>query len=127
MDSIEELLTLLNEGQVIERISISTDQEIELILDSREREDFSSQWMESFDNVESQKSSMENRLAESVAQIRKVAYLKSYARWKSPDLAAYISDDFGLIADAIAMSIADPRLDLLLNSYLAGAVPADAE
>jgi hypothetical protein len=127
MDSIEELLTLLNAGQVIERISISTDQEIELILDSREREDFSSQWMESFDNVESQKSSMENRLAESVAQIRKVAYLKSYARWKSPDLAAYISDDFGLIADAIAMRIKDPWLELLLNSYWNGAIPTNAE
>jgi hypothetical protein len=127
MDSIEELLTLLNEGQVIQRISISTDQEIELILDSREREDFSSLWMESFDNVESQQSSKENRLAELVTQLREVAYLKSYARWKSPDLAAFISDDFGLIADAIATRIKDPWIDLLLNSYLAGAVPTNTE
>lgn len=61
--------------------------------------------------------------SELCVQIREAAYLRTISRWESPELAACVSDDFGLIADAVALGIEDPWIDGILKKYKAGEIP----
>lgn len=124
MASLYSLLSALDEGQIIERISIPPEQGIESILKDRDSDEFSARWMESFRCIESRKTLLDSNLNEFSTKIRELAYLKAFDRWKSPDLAAYISDDFGLIGDAITVGIKEPWTERLLNCYLDGVIPS---
>jgi len=60
-----------------------------------------------------------------VTEVRKVAYLRAYELTREPELAAAVSDDFGLIAGALAVGLDDdPWLNGLVASYMAGRFPA---
>lgn len=124
MDSVNEVLSALDEGRIIERISFPPEQDVASILDERDSDEFSSRWMDSFNSIEQQKGALDSPLVQCVTAIRESAYLRAYTRWKSSDLAAYISDDFGLIGDAIASGIHDPWVDRLLQSYMNGMIPS---
>ena len=59
-----------------------------------------------------------------VARLRELVYLQAYERWKSPDLAGYISDDFGLIGDALIIGYSHRWLNGLLDAYLDARFPS---
>lgn len=124
MDSQDRLLSMIGDENIIEAISIPTESSIEQILDDRDAEEFSQRWMVVFNFIESRKDRLSKNQSDLSTQIREAAYLRAYARWKSPDLAAYVSDDFGLIADASALNIDDPWINAMLHSYRNGGIPS---
>jgi hypothetical protein len=90
------------------------------LLDKRDTPEFEQEWLrvrnaltKLTDNVEPQE----------VAAIRKAAYLKTFEITREPELAACVSDDFGLIAAALAIDYSDPWLTGLWMSYKAGVFP----
>lgn len=94
-------------------------------LDTRDEESFTAAWMGAFDLVQS--GGGEN---EAIAAIREAAFRQAFARWKSGDLAGYVSDDWGLIAQAIVGGVRSTFVAGLLAAYFAGRFPAavdDAE
>ena len=127
MDTQDRLLSMIADENIIEAICIPTEFSIAEILDERDTEEFSQRWMAAFNLLESQKDRMSKNQTDFSRQMCETAYLRAFARWKSPDLAAYVSDDFGLISDAAALAIDDPWVNGMLQSYRKGAIPCAAE
>ncbi len=127
MDTQNRLLSMISDENIVEAISIRTEYSIAQILDERDSEEFSQRWMAVFNLLESHKNRMSKDQSDLSTQIREAAYLRAFARWKSPDLAACISDDFGLIADAAALGIDDPWINAMMQSYSNGAIPIGTE
>lgn len=123
MDSQDRLLSMIADENIIEAISIPMDSSVDQILDDRDSEEFSQRWMAVFNVVESHKDGMNESQSVLSTRIRKAAYLRAYARWKLPELAAFVSDDFGLIADAAATGVDDPWVNAMLQSYRKGVIP----
>lgn len=61
-----------------------------------------------------------------ITRLRELSYLQTFDRWHAPDLAAYVSDDFGLIGDALATGVSHPWLNALLHKYWTGEFPHGA-
>lgn len=96
---------------------------IEQLLDARDSDHFATRWMCAYNAIDSQKDRIDSIQSDISTLIRKTTYLRTFARWKSPALAAYISDDFGLIADAAALGTHDNWIDALLLQYKSGVIP----
>lgn len=124
MTPIEKLLKHIQSGALIRALTIP-DGDVFSTLDARDEHSFSLKWMDAFRAIEAAKTTAGPRSedATTVNAIREAAYLQSYTRWKSPELASYISDDFDLIADAITVDSADQWIAGLLREYLSGRVP----
>lgn len=124
MTSLESLLSEV-EGGLIDRLVLDTGETLDGILSNLDADEFAERWMAIFRDVEARKSAVARAPAavDLTVRIREATYLKAFARWRSSDLAAYISDDFGLIADAIAGGVDDPRIAGILRSYRCGRIP----
>ena len=127
MDTQDRLLSTIADENIIEAICIPTEFSIAEILDERDSAEFSQRWMAAFNLLESKKDQMSKKQTELSTQIRETAYLRAFSRWKSSDLAAYVSDDFGLISDAAALAVDDPLVNWLLKNYRNGVIPCSVE
>jgi hypothetical protein len=123
MESLAVLLEKINTDSPIPHIKLN---DINKALDHRDKETFAGKWMELFQEVEIKKESGEDA-DDRVTQLREATYLQAYDRWHSPELAAYISDDFGLIGDALAIGFKHPWLTALLHAYMNRKFPMGTE
>jgi hypothetical protein len=123
--SVESLLDAINEGWIFDQLNLPAGFGVESLLNAREADDFEAKMLESIQSMESNELATRPDAAQKEVSttIRKAAYLKAFERWKSPELAACISDDIGLIADAIAANSNDPWIEGLLKCYLNGVIP----
>ncbi len=124
MYDLAALLAKMEQGLVVEKVVLATE-EIESALEQRDDACFDSPWMEVYKQIEAAKHArgVTGDADPRVGRLREVAYLKSFERWNSPDLAGDISDDFGLIGDALALAYTDPWLQRLLGAYFEGRLP----
>lgn len=106
---------------LLEKLNESMFESIDLdeILYLRDSDPFDSEWNRVYKAVEEQKKikgySDENKHL--TDEYRKSAYLRVYNLCNNDDLAAYISDDFGIISDSELMSYTDWWLEALINTY----------
>ena len=119
------LLASVEEGNVIERMQLAPEQ-IDVVLNRRDDAGFDGPWVQTFGAIAAKKAALGLRgdADPLVTRLRKAAYISAFRRWKSADLAAAISDDFGLIGDALILGYVDPRLDALLSDYLSQVFPS---
>lgn len=105
-----------------------TDEEIEQLLEQRDRDAFSSRWMTAYRQLEAEKVArpLDHDAAAMIDKLRELAYLQSFQRWQSPDLAAYVSDDFGVIGEMLSVNGDDAWVTTLLQAYQDGRVPGSA-
>ena len=96
--------------------------DIYLLLDERDSEIFSKQWMAEYTSVENVKSAKNERLIE---KFRERIFKAVFRATENDDLSAYISDDFGLLADAINSDYQSKWLEALNLSYINGKIPKD--
>jgi len=96
-------------------------------LDERDRAPFDENWCNAFELIEKSKiklSSKEKKLLKDrVAVLRETIFKLTIRISHDSELAGYISDDFGLIFDALALNLGDPWVQALLNEYLSGRLP----
>lgn len=96
-------------------------------LDMRDQSPFDTDWSNSFDEVETLKASLnpkEKNDSEKLSEtIRHDAFTIAIRQFGSADLAGYLSDDFGLITDALAMGMSNQWINGLMKSYLDGIPP----
>jgi hypothetical protein len=116
MDKLRKLLQKMEHASIVPNLSLKQE-EIEAALDQRDDPHFAETWMNAFRQIEAKKGSKQDAEPR-IGQLREMAYLQSYERWQSPDLAAYISDDFGLIGDALATNYHNAWVNGLLHAYL---------
>lgn len=100
-----------------------SDETIDDILDERDDDFFSEQWMQAYNEVEKQKK-QQGIPAVYSEEIRKNAFNTVLKITSSDDLAAYISDDFGLIVDADKVDINNSWINALWQSYKNGKIPS---
>jgi hypothetical protein len=118
---------MLTDDNIIERVSISVATTVDQVLEERDSKIFSQNWMQIYSLINLELPRLDKGQSELTTCIREEAYLRSFARWKSADLAACVSDDFGLIADSAALNIGHPGIDYILQCYKKGAIPTTIE
>lgn len=101
------------------------DIDYDALFDARESGCFDSEWMRVYNAVKALKNE-ENHpqsMKLDVSDIRETAFKEVYSRCDYCDIAEYISDDFGLIADAALLGYKDVWLDKLIACYREKRIP----
>lgn len=88
--------------------------DIDDFLEQRECDPFDGEWVRVYQAVEALK---KRNAIEDSREIEKIAYLTVYEKSEDDELAGYISDDFGLIADSKKLGYSDEWLDKLISCY----------
>lgn len=100
-----------------------SDETIDNILVERDDNFFSEQWMQAYNEVEKQKK-RQGVPSTYNEDIRKIVFNMVLEITNNDDLAAYISDDFGLIWDAEKVDINNNWINVLWQSYKKGEIPS---
>ena len=93
--------------------------DIDEALDLRDSEEFDSEWVRVYHLVEERKTAE----SEECRGIREKAYISALEFGEYEDIAACVSDDFGLIFDAESVGFCDPWLDKLIDCYRRSVFP----
>ena len=118
--SLNKLLKWVENPDWISNLNIKN---VSAILDERDDESFSMRWMEAFRSIEEKKITLHAQNENLVLKIREIVYLQIFNCWKSPDLAAYVSNDFGLIGDALLLDSSDSWINGLFQAYVLHNIP----
>ena len=94
--------------------------DIDDFFDQRECEPFNSEWIRVYQAIEELK---KERAVEDTREIEKKAYITVFEKTECDDLAGYIADDFGLIADSIMLNYSDEWLEKLISCYKKAIIP----
>jgi hypothetical protein len=122
MNALDPLLEKMTRGDILANAALPANAIIDF-LEEREDPDFRDRWMAACDHIEKSKTKPSDDADERVAQLRKLAYLQIIKRFESPELAAVVADDFGLIGDALAHGVSNAFAAALLQSYINGTIP----
>ncbi|MGK5023297.1 hypothetical protein [Janthinobacterium sp. RB2R34] len=118
MMSASDILEAIHQGLFLE-IIFSSDTDWDAQLDARHLPEFDGAWCASYGKVTAS-CPPEGAL---VKQIRELTFKKVYRAAQNADLAAYVSDDMGLIAQACDHQIESDFIDNLWKTYLRGTFP----
>ncbi len=88
--------------------------DIDDFLEQRDNDPFDGEWMRVYQAVEALKT---GNVVDDTREIEEKAYLTVYEKSEDDELAGYISDDFGLIADSRRLDCSDQWLDKLIACY----------
>lgn len=121
METIEYIENYININlpEILEKLS---EEDYYTILDKRDCDTFSEQWMQIYNIIEQLKAQM-NIPATYNENIRKKTFVIVLDITNNDDLAAYISDDLGLIVDAIKVGANSQLINALWLSYKNGVIP----
>lgn len=100
-----------------------SDENIDNILNERDNNFFSEQWMQAYHEVEKQKK-QQGVPANYGEEIRKNAFNIVLKITDNDDLAAYISDDLGLILDTEKVNVNNSWINALWQAYKNGEIPS---
>lgn len=119
-----EVTNVLEKFENISKAILTNDNnfnQIDDLLDDRDNDIFSTQWMVEYNNVEKLKVSSEALgLGDT---IRESIFKDVFSKSGSSDLASYVSDDFGLLIDAAIVGYESKWLNALWDSYVVGIIP----
>lgn len=101
-------------------------EDYEDLLEQRDSDAFSSIWTKTYHAIKHQIKQVGLTAAEAdrVKKIREAVFKRVYAKTQESDLASYISDDIGLLADALLVHYQDHWLNGLWNAYQANKIPS---
>lgn len=94
--------------------------DIDDFLDQRECEPFDSEWIRVYQAIEELKKGKSSGRNQ---RNREKAYITVFEKTECDDLAGYIADDFGLIADSIMLNYSDEWLEKLISCYKKAIIP----
>ena len=94
--------------------------DIDDFLDQRDSDPFDSEWVRVYQAIEELK---KDKAVDDTREIAKKAYITVYEKSEDDELAGYISDDFGLIADSKLLGYSDEWLDKLISCYKNAKIP----
>lgn len=94
--------------------------DIDDFLDQRDSDPFDSEWVRVYQALGELK---KGKTVEDTREIEKKAYITVYGKSENDELAGYVSDDFGLIADSKRLGYSDEWLDKLISCYENARIP----
>lgn len=96
-------------------------------LDMRDAPNFDADWSKAYEEIEKIKENLNVNEKLNIDKlssfIRHKTYTSVLRHFDSPDLAGYVSDDFSLFSDVLAMGVSIKWVNGLLGSYLLGVPP----
>jgi hypothetical protein len=116
-----DLVTDLESGRLLSHNHLATLNERE--LEHRDDPAFEQRWMACHARLEHVTEGLTPDARATILRVREQTYRRTFSVTQSPDLAGYVSDDFDLIARALAAELQDPWIEQLLARYLAGELP----
>ncbi len=116
MNLENNLQQLLNQLDKIQYETLHIDD----ILEQRESDPFDQEWMRVYQIIEELK---KDKRVDNTTKIRKKVFLLVYQLSDCEELAGYISDDFGLIADSKMLQYSDEWLEKLISCYEKAIIP----
>ena len=116
MNNLQELNSLLLESNLLNFTNLDNET-VDEMLDSRDSAEFESDWLKVFQTLEEKQFSADNLAA--IENVREIAYKKTFAATNCSELAAYVADDFEMIAKSLLSDYTDEWLNGLFLSYLA--------
>ena len=98
------------------------------MLHQRDGDAFDAQWVRAFNAVEQveQGRQLQPATENAIDELREATFLKVVDKTGHNELAAYVADDFDLLARAIVAGYRDAWLDWLWAEYQAGRFPHEA-
>lgn len=121
MDLINELLHCLNGIDY----NIFDEAYIDMLLDSRYSAPFDTEWCRAYEEINAFKNSQAytDDMQEEQDNLREKVFsmIEEYAE---SELAAYVSDDFGLIYDSLVLNYHDEWINKLIAAYKDKKIPA---
>ncbi|MDN2676530.1 hypothetical protein [Janthinobacterium sp. SUN033] len=118
MTTVSEILATINKSIFFETI-FQKDTDWDAALCARDSFEFDGAWCASYEKVSSS-CPPEGAL---VREIREIAFKKVYQVTENSDLAGYVSDDMGLIAQACHDKVEIDFIDNLWKTYMHGEFP----
>lgn len=112
----KQMLELLDKLKKINFEELNIDD----FLDQRDSDPFDSEWVRVYQALEELK---KGKTVEDTREIEKKAYITVYEKSENDELAGYISDDFGLIADSKRLGYSDEWLEKLISCYENARIP----
>lgn len=97
--------------------------DIESILNYRDEADFDEEWIRNYNAINEKKGLIDLKSKELIQEIREVSFKAVYDAAQSGELAEYVSDDFGLMAEALVVNYNDQWLNALGKTYVEGKIP----
>ncbi len=125
MKTISELRVWLEDFNLLHAITDS-DEAIWMMLEARDGEEFESQYSRAFSQVEALETSpFTNDEVSDCQAIMRLAFKKSFALLSasSGEIAAYVADDFDLLARAIRVDLKDSWFEQFFSEYKSGRFP----
>jgi hypothetical protein len=122
MEKLKRLKDLLVGRRLLSKDLLNI-KDLDIVLDQRECEIFGDEWMRVFDDLKLSKDDITKETEEMIDSIREASFKKMYRISQSPDLAGYVSDDFGLIAEALCLNYQDEWINSLANEYMNNRIP----
>lgn len=103
--------------ELLDKLSQINYEELDIddFLDQRDSDPFDSEWVRVYQALEELK---KGKTVADTREIEKKAYITVYEKSENDELAGYISDDFGLIADSKRLGYSDKWLEKLISCYL---------
>ena len=108
--------------ELLDKLSRINYEELDLdeFLDKRDSDFFDREWMRVYRAVEELK---QGKVFDDTRAIEEKAYIMVYEASEDDELAGYISDDFGLMADSKMLGYSDAWLDKLISCYEEARIP----
>ena len=102
--------------ELLDKLSQINYEELDMddFLDQRDSDPFDSEWVRIYQALEELK---KGKTVADTREIEKKAYITVYEKSENDELAGYISDDFGLIADSKRLNYSDEWLEKLISCY----------
>lgn len=124
---VPTLIQLVKEDRLLSEQALSHIQ-VDDLLDNRDEAQFSDEWMKIYEDISNKKltSFIDEVTNQQIDLLRERVFKKVYRYTSSSDLAGYISDDFGLIGDALHVNYNNDWLSALLNCYIEHTIPFGA-
>lgn len=120
MKEVQAIIDRIQSDQLLTEAMFEVD--LDAALDLRDAPPFETAWMAAYKKLPD--ADIPEDLKGLHQEIRKAAFLKTMQLTQSPELAGYVSDDFGLIASSLMLDVSDPWLNTLWKEYDAGNFPA---
>lgn len=120
MVSLDYIWNAVHRELFLEKIC-SADIDWDEQLDRRDTGEFDENWTSNHDIVQNAGDPM---FPDSeMDKLREFAFKKVFAITQNPDLAGYVSDDFGLIGEAVQRNAMTPWIRGLIHDYMEGTFP----
>jgi len=121
IDSLDDLKCIIQRDGFFEAV-VSSVNDWDEALDRRDDDVFDSAWIAAFEKLKKIEYSSEGD-EEGVSDIREYVFKKVYGLVNSSDVAGYISDDIGLVAESISKVCDVEWVKKLFDIYCTGEFP----